>query len=1319
MFVMWLQESKVVVNYKFLQHTLSTPFRVSLLYILFAASWIVISGYLLRATVADPLLQNSVELVKGLTFVAVTGGLLYLLLKSWSNTMGGTPSVSATAIDRPKKYLLLITLILLVLIVPVMDISIYELRLPASEHDTYGNLAAIAELKAHQIEQWVAERSGDAKGLADNTGFAMQLESFESSSHNSRDVFGELKSMHTNHGFDTIMLYSAEGRMMSSMGSDTDKPPESLMRRALSESRVIISDLYLNPSDNHIHLDWIVPIIATGHHGKHAVGLVVLRTMPGKFLYPLIQSWPVKSDSGEVLLVRSDGTDVLFLDPLRFDQHAALTRHGKLTDLDLPAAIAIHANKPGTTAGLDYRQVPVLSAYRPVSGTAWYLIAKLDRGEVMQPLRYLLYWVSGVGTVAVFAIMAMLTMLLRQLQRTQLMALRSRYMEVIEESERRFRAVAQSANDAIITADSNGKVVEINRSAEKMFGYAQGEIKGQSLPILMPDGFCDLDRLGMARLVVGGEPHMIGHTVEQVGRGKDGSRFPLEMSLAKWDALDGQYYTAIIRDISERKQTQEKMVLSETRYRRLFEAAKDGILILDAETGKIMDVNPYMCEMLGFSHREFLGKRIWELGFFKDKLANQKNFAELQQEEYVRYEDLPLETADGKRFHVEFVSNVYLVDGIKIIQCNIRDITQRRTNEKRIIRLTQLYAALSECNQAILHCSSEEELFQIICRTIVEFGGMRMAWVGLVDEASRKIKPVASYGEISQYLAGIEISLNGDDPTGRGPTGTSIRENRAYWCQDIQQDPNMDLWHERGLRFGVKSSAALPLCRKGTPVGSLSIYSDVINVFDEETCNLLKEMAADISFALDNFANKAERLQGRSEILYKNTVLQTQQETSLDAILIVDENGKIISYNHQFINMWGLSPQLVNACVDEPVLQAVVDQVENPEAFVARVQYLYEHRDEKSRDEINTADGRIIDRYSAPVIGDEGKYYGRVWYFREITESRRASQELADSEQRFRGLVEQSVAGVLIIQDNKLVYVNPRCAEIIGQGSANEFISHDPLDFVAEADRGKVAEAMRKLLEKVAHSIALDFSVIHKDGSEITVGANANLAIYHGHPAIIGLVQDISDKKRHEESILNYVAQLKATFMSTVQLATSLSEMRDPYTAGHERRVSDIAVAIATEMGLDEQRIEGIRVAGFLHDIGKISIPAEILVKPGRLTPTEYALVQGHAQASYDVLKHVAFPWPVATVALQHHERMDGSGYPNGLKGDELLLESRIMAVADVVEAMASHRPYRAGLGIEKALAEIERGRGTAYDPAVVDTCLSMFREHRFELPPH
>ena len=215
----------------------------------------------------------------------------------------------------------------------------------------------------------------------------------------------------------------------------------------------------------------------------------------------------------------------------------------------------------------------------------------------------------------------------------------------------------------------------------------------------------------------------------------------------------------------------------------------------------------------------------------------------------------------------------------------------------------------------------------------------------------------------------------------------------------------------------------------------------------------------------------------------------------------------------------------------------------------------------------------------------------------------------------------------------------------------------------------------------------------------------------------IGLIQDISEKKRAEEQIRRYVAQLETAFMSTVQVATTLSEMRDPYTAGHERRVAEIAVAIGTELGFDARRLEGLRVAGYLHDVGKITIPSEILAKPGKLTPIEFELIRGHAQASYDVLKEVEFPWPVAEVALQHHERIDGSGYPQGLKGEAILLEARIMAVADVVEAMSSHRPYRPGLGIDKALAEIGRGRGTSYDADVADACLRLFGEKGYTVP--
>jgi response regulator RpfG family c-di-GMP phosphodiesterase len=214
-----------------------------------------------------------------------------------------------------------------------------------------------------------------------------------------------------------------------------------------------------------------------------------------------------------------------------------------------------------------------------------------------------------------------------------------------------------------------------------------------------------------------------------------------------------------------------------------------------------------------------------------------------------------------------------------------------------------------------------------------------------------------------------------------------------------------------------------------------------------------------------------------------------------------------------------------------------------------------------------------------------------------------------------------------------------------------------------------------------------------------------------------GVGTDISDKKRAEEQIQRHLAQIQIAFMSTVQVVTKLGEMRDPYTAGHQRRVAEIAFAIGTEFGLDAPRLEGLRVTGYLHDVGKVRIPSEILSKPGPLSPAEFQLVQGHVQASYEVLKDVEFPWPVADIVLQHHERMDGSGYPQGLKGDAIRIEARIIAVADVVEAMSLHRPYRPGLGIEAALSEIERGSGIVYDRVVAGACLKLFREKGYVIP--
>ena len=193
-------------------------------------------------------------------------------------------------------------------------------------------------------------------------------------------------------------------------------------------------------------------------------------------------------------------------------------------------------------------------------------------------------------------------------------------------------------------------------------------------------------------------------------------------------------------------------------------------------------------------------------------------------------------------------------------------------------------------------------------------------------------------------------------------------------------------------------------------------------------------------------------------------------------------------------------------------------------------------------------------------------------------------------------------------------------------------------------------------------------------------------------------------------------AVLRKSLEDSIQAIAATVEMRDPYTSGHQKRVADLAVALAREMTLPEEQIHGLHLAGVVHDLGKISVPSDILSKPGKLSSAEYMLIKEHAQAGYEILKDIDFPWPIATIVWQHHERFDGSGYPQGLKGEDMLLESRILAVADVVEAMASHRPYRPTLGIDVALQEIERGRGIQYDPAVADACLKLFREGRYVL---
>lgn len=321
-----------------------------------------------------------------------------------------------------------------------------------------------------------------------------------------------------------------------------------------------------------------------------------------------------------------------------------------------------------------------------------------------------------------------------------------------------------------------------------------------------------------------------------------------------------------------------------------------------------------------------------------------------------------------------------------------------------------------------------------------------------------------------------------------------------------------------------------------------------------------------------------------------------------------------------------------------------------------------------------------------------------------------ASREAArQSEQYFRHTFDQAAVGIAHVgPDGRSLRVNHKLCDMLGY-SAEELQVLRVDDLTHPDDLQSDLEQARRLLDGSINTYTLEKRYRHKNGS--TVWGNLTISLHRnqqGEPEyFIAVVEDISARKAAEERAHSASTALDRALLQLVQALARSVEKRDPYTAGHHEHTSRLAAAIARRMGLPANEIEGIRLGGQIHDLGNIYVPTEILNRPGKLNDYEYALVKTHPQVGYDILKDVDLPWPVRDMILQHQERLDGSGYPQGLRGEAIGLGARIIAVADVVEAMTSHRPYRPALTLEQAIAELHRGRGVAYDPAVVDACLA------------
>jgi len=323
--------------------------------------------------------------------------------------------------------------------------------------------------------------------------------------------------------------------------------------------------------------------------------------------------------------------------------------------------------------------------------------------------------------------------------------------------------------------------------------------------------------------------------------------------------------------------------------------------------------------------------------------------------------------------------------------------------------------------------------------------------------------------------------------------------------------------------------------------------------------------------------------------------------------------------------------------------------------------------------------------------------------------------QLRKSEEKYRVLFEDSRDAIYLNnQEGELIDCNMSTLELFGYsreemlGINTKAVFVNPDEYRRLQDEIVQKESVREFKAKLRK----------KDGTEMDclITSTVRQAKDKSKLGYQGIIRDISELVSSRKQIDKTLNDLRKALGGTIEAMALTVETRDPYTAGHQRRVSNLARGIATEMGVSEDQIQGVRMAGVIHDIGKISVPGEILSKPGKISQNEFGIIKEHPQVGYNILKTVDFSWPIAQIVLQHHERMDGSGYPNGISGENILLEARILAVADVVEAMASHRPYRPALGIDIALKEISKNRGSSYDPKVVDACLRLFNEKGYRL---
>ncbi|OGP50220.1 MAG: hypothetical protein A2Y79_07895 [Deltaproteobacteria bacterium RBG_13_43_22] len=821
------------------------------------------------------------------------------------------------------------------------------------------------------------------------------------------------------------------------------------------------------------------------------------------------------------------------------------------------------------------------------------------------------------------------------------------------ENLRKWAYIFEYADWGVGIVGAEGKtLVLMNPAFAKMHGYTMEELIGRPITEVFAPEY--RDEVPEQIWIADEKNH---HIFESKHIRKDGTVFPVQMDMTIVKDKEGrvQFRAVHVQDITERKRADEILQESEECFRRVFEEGPLGMCIANPDF-HFTKINEAFCQMMGYTGQELASLT------FKDITHPEHLAQDIESVNKLIAGEIPAYRTE-KRYLRKDGKTIWAASTITVMKDHfgqvlyflslIEDITIRKQVEEELRESERRYHQLIDSSiDAILLTAPDG--------SILTANPAACHILGYTEDEIRKL---GRAGVVDTSDPKLSPALEE-----RSKTGKFMGE--------------LTLIRKDGTRFPGEVSTAIFRDKDGHLRTSM-IIRDITE------------------------RKRAEEALRESEEKYR-TILKNIE----DGYYEVDLAGNFTFFNDALTGIHEYSRNEMMGMNSRQYTDA-----ENVNKIYRDFSQVYRtgkpHKGTQYEIITKTGGRKSLETSVSLIREPSGKVTGFRGIVRDITELKQAQKDLQESEDRYRDLVESS-RDLISIHDLKgqILWVNEEPIRILGY-EKEYLLKMNVRDLLTSEGKDEFDNYLATIKSQ---GIASGLMTLQTAKGEKRIWEYKNTLRTEGvdEPIVRSMARDVTERMHAEKEVKETVEKLRKAMGGIIQAMALTVETRDPYTAGHQRRVADLARSIAQEMGLPEDQVDGLRMAAHVHDLGKIGIPAEILSKPTELNSIEFKLIKVHPQISYDILKDIDFPWPVAQIIFQHHERMNGSGYPLGLSGEDICLEARILAVADVVEATSSHRPYRPAHGIDEALEEISQNKGILYDPEVVDVCLRFFREKGF-----